>query len=144
MFKLTDYYSFYVFLWFILYKINIIPYNPIVIFYFILTFVLWMLGYMIYLQFPTKKIIIFFIGFIFLAKVLPITTLKHEYKPNDILFGFYMFIFYYIILYYTKKIEPIQFYIKFIKDYKKIPNEKIIYQFLRDNLITISQPSHTT
>jgi len=144
MLKLTNYFSFYVFLWFIFYKIYIIPYNPIVIFYFILTFVVWMLGYMVYLKFTPKKLTIFFTSFIFIAKVLPIATLKHEYNPTDILFGFYMFIVYYIALYYTKNIEPIQFYLKFIKYYQNIPEEKIIDQFVKDNLITIRKTSHTT
>ena len=134
MFKLTDYYSFYVFVWFILYKINIIPYNPIVIFYFILTFVLWMLSYMIYLKISIKKIIIFIIAVILFTKVLPILLLKHEYKPNDILFGVYMFFIYHIILYYTKNIEPIQFYINFIKDYKKISDDDILKKFIFDNI----------
>ena len=56
MFILTDYFSFYVFVWFIFYKLNMIPYNPIIIFYLILGFVLWMLSYMIYLKISIKKI----------------------------------------------------------------------------------------
>ena len=134
MFILTDYFSFYVFVWFIFYKLNMIPYNPIIIFYLILGFVLWMLSYMIYLKISIKKIIIFTIAVILFAKVLPILLLKHEYKPNDILFGVYMFFIYHIILYYTKNIEPIEFYIKFIKDYKKISDDDVINKFIFDNI----------
>ncbi len=52
---------------------------------------------------------------IILVKVIRILTLKHEFNPYDVLFGFTMFFMYYIILYYTKGVEPIQLYINFIQ-----------------------------
>ena len=128
MFKITEYFSFYVLLWYFLYILNIIPFNPVITFYLILSFVCWMLWYMIYLNISTKKILFFIVFAIILVKVLPILTLKHEFNTTDLSFGLSMFIIYHIILYYTKGIEPIQFYLNFIKYFKDIP-DNLEYMF---------------
>jgi len=77
-----------------LYILNIIPYNPIIFFYLILLFVIWMLFYMIYLKLSLKKIIFFLIVCIIIFKIIPILTLKHEFNCIDVLFGFLIFILY--------------------------------------------------
>ena len=122
MFKLIEYFSFYVLLWYFLYILNIITFNPIVILYIILAFVLWMVSYMIYLKLSLMKIMVFTVLAIILVKVIPILTLTHEFNPYDVLFGFTMFFIYYIILYITKGIEPIQLYINYIKYYQQLPD----------------------
>ena len=115
---------------------NIIKFNPIVILYIILAFVIWMVCYMIYLKLSLVKIMIFVVFAIILVKVIPILTLKHEFNPYDVLFGLTMFFIYYIILYYTKRIEPIQLYINFIKYYQKLPDnlEIIIKKIMLDQV----------
>ena len=122
MIKITYYFSSYVLLWYFLYILNIIPYNPIIFFYLILLFVIWMLFYMIYLKLSFKKIIFFLIVCIIIFKIIPILTLKHEFNCIDVLFGFLIFMIYHFILYYTINVEPIQHYINFINYYKKLPN----------------------
>jgi len=122
MFKLIEYFSFYVLLWYFLYILNIITFNPIVILYIILSFVLWMVSYMIYLKLSLMKIMVFTVLAIILVKVIPILTLTHVFNPYDVLFGFTMFFIYYIILYITKGIEPIQLYINYIKYYQQLPD----------------------
>jgi hypothetical protein len=122
MFKLIEYFSFYVLLWYFLYILNIITFNPIVILYIILSFVLWMVSYMIYIKLSLMKIMVFTVLAIILVKVIPILTLTHEFNPYDVLFGFTMFFIYYIILYITKGIEPIQLYINYIKYYQQLPD----------------------
>ena len=123
MFKTTEFFSTYVLLWYFLYILKIIPFNPIIIFYLILSFVCWMLCYLIYLNISTKKILFFFVFGIFLIKVLPILTLKQEFRYQDLAFGLSMFIVYHILLYYTKGIEPIQFYMNFMKYYENLPDD---------------------
>jgi hypothetical protein len=133
---MLEFFSFYVLLWYFLYMFNIITFNPIVILYIILAFVIWMVCYMLYLKLSLVKIMIFVVFAIILVKVIPILTLKHEFNPYDVLFGLTMFFIYYIILYYTKRIEPIQLYINFIKYYQKLPDnlEIIIKKIMLDQV----------
>ena len=133
---MLEFFSFYVLLWYFLYMFNIITFNPIVILYIILAFVIWMVCYMIYLKLSLVKIMIFVVFAIILVKVIPILTLKHEFNPYDVLFGLTMFFIYYIILYFTKGIEPIQLYINFIKYYQKLPDnlEMIIKKRMLDQV----------
>jgi hypothetical protein len=133
---MLEFFSFYVLLWYFLYMFNIITFNPIVILYIILAFVIWMVCYMLYLKLSLVKIMIFVVFAIILVKVIPILTLKHEFNPYDVLFGLTMFFIYYIILYYTKRIEPIQLYINFIKYYQKLPDnlEMIIKKIMLDQV----------
>jgi hypothetical protein len=127
MIRLTEYFSFYVLLWYFLYIYEIIPFNPIITLYLILLFVIWMTFYMMYIRVSTKKIVIFVLFGIILIKVLPILTLKYEFKYEDLSFGLSIFIVYHIILYYTKGIEPIQHYINFMNYYNTLPNNIIKY-----------------
>ena len=115
---------------------NIIKFNPIVILYIILAFVIWMVCYMIYLKLSLVKIMVFTVFSIILIKVIPILTLKHEFNPYDVLFGFTMFFIYYILLYFIKGIEPIQLYINFIKYYQQLPDnlEMIIKKRMLDQV----------
>jgi hypothetical protein len=78
---------------------------------------------MIYLKLSLIKIMVFTVLAIILVKVIPILTLTHEFNPYDVLFGFTMFFIYYIILYFTKNIEPIQLYINYIKYYQQLPDD---------------------
>ena len=127
MIRLTEYFSFYVLLWYFLYIYEIIPFNPIITLYLILLFVIWMTFYMMYIRVSTKKIVIFVLFGIILIKVLPILTLKYEFSYQDLSFGLSIFIVYHIILYYTKGIEPIQHYINFMNYYNTLPNNIIKY-----------------
>jgi len=127
MIRLTEYFSFYVLLWYFLFIFKIIPFNPVITFYLILSFVIWMTLYMMYIRVSTKKILFFIVFAIILVKVLPILTLKYEFKYEDLSFGLSMFIVYHIILYYTKGIEPIQHYINFMNYYNTLPNNIIKY-----------------
>ena len=79
MFKITEYFSFYVLLW---YFYDIIPFNPIIIFYLILSFACFMLYNNL-----SIKILFYIIFEIILIKVLPILTLKHEFNTKDLAFG---------------------------------------------------------
>ena len=127
MIRLTEYFSFYVLLWYFLFIYKIIPFNPIITLYLILLFVIWMTLYMMYIRVSTKKILIFVLFGVILIKVLPILTLKYEFKYEDLSFGLSIFIVYHIILYYTKGIEPIQHYINFMNYYNTLPNNIIKY-----------------
>ena len=127
MIRLTEYFSFYVLLWYFLFIFKIIPFNPIITLYLILLFVIWMTFYMMYIRVSTKKIVIFVLFGVILIKVLPILTLKYEFKYEDLSFGLSIFIVYHIILYYTKGIEPIQHYINFMNYYNTLPNNIIKY-----------------
>ena len=122
MIRLSEYFSSYVLLWYFLYILKIIPFNPIIIFYFILSFVIWMSFYMIYIGISTKKILFFVVFGIILIKILPILTLKNEIRSYDILFGLSIFLTYHVTLYYIKGVEPIQHYINFINYYNNLPN----------------------
>jgi hypothetical protein len=137
MFKITEYFSFYVLLWYFLYMLNIIPFNPIISFYLILSFVSWLICYMIYLNISTKKILYFILIGVIFAKIIPILTLKHVFNPIDLVFGYSMFFIYYIILYYTKKVEPIQHYFNFVIYLQKLPDNFSILDLIK-NLIRIS------
>lgn len=127
MIRLTEYFSFYVLLWYFLYIYKIIPFNPIITLYLILLFVIWMTFYMMYIRVSIKKIVIFVLFAVILIKVLPILTLKYEFKYEDLSFGLSIFIVYHIILYYTKGIEPIQHYINFMNYYNTLPNNIVKY-----------------
>lgn len=127
MIRLTEYFSFYVLLWYFLYIYEIIPFNPIITLYLILLFVIWMTFYMMHIRVSIKKIVIFVLFAVILIKVLPILTLKYEFKYEDLSFGLSIFIVYHIILYYTKGIEPIQHYINFMNYYNTLPNNIIKY-----------------
>lgn len=127
MIRLTEYFSFYVLLWYFLYIYKIIPFNPIITLYLILLFVIWMTFYMMHIRVSIKKIVIFVLFAVILIKVLPILTLKYEFSCQDLSFGLSIFIVYHIILYYTKGIEPIQHYINFMNYYNTLPNNIIKY-----------------
>jgi hypothetical protein len=95
-------FSYWIFVWYILYILKLIHYSPkifliISIFYIIITTI-----YMIH-NFSIK-IIVTFIIINFIIKVIPLYTIKNDkYNINDFLFGIFLFILYIIWVFYRKK-----------------------------------------
>ena len=69
MFKVIDKFSFYVLIWYFLYILNILPFNPILTFYLITIFMSSVFIYLIYCKISLKKLRIFFIYGIFVIKI---------------------------------------------------------------------------
>jgi hypothetical protein len=116
--KLYKFLSTYIFIQYILYKSNIINYNPIISFYIGLFIMLLLLLYLIYQKTPIPNIIIYCI-IIIISKIIPIQTLKFRYHLNDILFSICFFMIYYIVC-YVYNVEIIKLYIESINKYKNI------------------------
>jgi hypothetical protein len=116
--KLYKFLSTYIFIQYILYKSNIINYNPIISFYIGLFIMLLLLLYLIYQKTPIPNIIIYCI-IIIISKIIPIQTLKFSYRLNDILFSICLFMIYYILC-YVYNVEIIKLYIESINKYKNI------------------------
>jgi hypothetical protein len=116
--KLYKFLSTYIFIQYILYKSNIINYNPIISFYIGLFIMLILLLFLIYQKTPIPNIIIYCI-IIIISKIIPIQTLKFRYHLNDILFSICFFMIYYIVC-YVYNVEIIKLYIESINKYKNI------------------------
>ena len=116
--KLYKFLSTYIFIQYILYKSNIINYNPIISFYIGLFIMLLLLLFLIYQKTPIPNIIIYCI-IIIISKIIPIQTLKFRYHLNDILFSICFFMIYYIVC-YVYNVEIIKLYIESINKYKNI------------------------
>jgi hypothetical protein len=116
--KLYKFLSTYIFIQYILYKSNIINYNPIISFYIGLFIMLILLLFLIYQKTPIPNIIIYCI-IIIISKIIPIQTLKFSYRLNDILFSICLFMIYYILC-YVYNVEIIKLYIESINKYKNI------------------------
>ena len=116
--KLYKFLSTYIFIQYILYKSNIINYNPIISFYIGLFIMLILLLFLIYQKTPIPNIIIYCI-IIIISKIIPIQTLKFSYRLNDILFSICLFMIYYIVC-YVYNVEIIKLYIESINKYKNI------------------------
>ena len=136
MFKIIDKFSFYVLIWYFLYILNILPFNPILTFYLITIFMYSVFIYLIYWKISLKKLRIFFIYGIFLIKILPIITLKHEININDIIFGFMLYFTYNIFLFKFYKIETLALYYNFTVEYIKISDD-ILYKKIKEDLVRI-------
>jgi len=136
MFKIIDKFSFYVLIWYFLYILNILPFNPILTFYLITIFMSSVFIYLIYWKISLKKLIIFFIYGIFIIKILPIITLKHEININDIIFGFMLYFTYNIFLFKFYKIETLALYYNFTVEYIKISDD-ILYKKIKEDLVRI-------
>ena len=136
MFKVIDKFSFYVLIWYFLYILNILPFNPILTFYLITIFMSSVFIYLIYCKISLKKLRIFFIYGIFVIKILPIITLKHEININDIIFGFMLYFTYNIFLFKFYKIETLALYYNFTIEYIKISDD-ILYKKIKEDLVRI-------
>lgn len=136
MFKVIDKFSFYVLIWYFLYILNILPFNPILTFYLITIFMSSVFIYLIYCKVSLKKLRIFFIYGIFVIKILPIITLKHEININDIIFGFMLYFTYNIFLFKFYKIETLALYYNFTIEYIKISDD-ILYKKIKEDLVRI-------
>ena len=136
MFKIIDKFSFYVLIWYFLYILNILPFNPILTFYLITIFMSSVFIYLIYWKISLKKLRIFFIYGIFVIKILPIITLKHEININDIIFGFMLYFTYNIFLFKFYKIETLALYYNFTIEYIKISDD-ILYKKIKEDLVRI-------
>lgn len=136
MFKIIDKFSFYVLIWYFLYILNILPFNPILTFYLITIFMSSVFIYLIYCKISLKKLRIFFIYGIFIIKILPIITLKHEININDIIFGFMLYFTYNIFLFKFYKIETLALYYNFTVEYIKISDD-ILYKKIKEDLVRI-------
>ena len=136
MFKVIDKFSFYVLIWYFLYILNILPFNPILTFYLITIFMSSVFIYLIYWKISLKKLRIFFIYGIFVIKILPIITLKHEININDIIFGFMLYFTYNIFLFKFYKIETLALYYNFTVEYIKISDD-ILYKKIKEDLVRI-------
>lgn len=136
MFKVIDKFSFYVLIWYFFYILNILPFNPILTFYLITIFMSSVFIYLIYCKISLKKLRIFFIYGIFVIKILPIITLKHEININDIIFGFMLYFIYNIFLFKFYKIETLALYYNFTIEYIKISDD-ILYKKIKEDLVRI-------
>ena len=136
IFKIIDKFSFYVLIWYFLYILNILPFNPILTFYLITIFMFSVFIYLIYCKISLKKLRIFFIYGIFIIKILPIITLKHEININDIIFGFMLYFTYNIFLFKFYKIETLALYYNFTIEYIKISDD-ILYKKIKEDLVRI-------
>ena len=136
MFKIIDKFSFYVLIWYFLYILNILPFNPILTFYLITIFMFSVFIYLIYCKISLKKLRIFFIYGIFVIKILPIITLKHEININDIIFGFMLYFTYNIFLFKFYKIETLALYYNFTIEYIKISDDTL-YKKIKEDLVRI-------
>ena len=136
IFKIIDKFSFYVLIWYFLYILNILPFNPILTFYLITIFMSSVFIYLIYCKISLKKLRIFFIYGIFVIKILPIITLKHEININDIIFGFMLYFTYNIFLFKFYKIETLALYYNFTIEYIKISDD-ILYKKIKEDLVRI-------
>lgn len=95
-------FSYWIFIWYILYKFNIINYNPFIIFVISTIIIITTTFYSFKLNTDknkTKNIIIYFIVNIFI-KLIPVFDLYNtKINNNDILFTVTLFIIYTIYLY---------------------------------------------
>ena len=93
-------FSYWVLIWYILYEINLITYNP----KFWLIVAIIVNFYNMYFMFYFKRydMLFLFIIIVTIVKVIPIWTLRNTaLRMNDIIAGFVLFIIYYIWLTYN-------------------------------------------
>jgi len=96
-------FSYWIFIWYILYILNLIHYSPKIFFIISIFFIIITTIYMIYKNFSIK-IIVTYIIINFIIKVIPLYTIKNDkYNINDFLFGIFLFILYIIWVFYRKK-----------------------------------------
>ena len=127
-------FSYWVLIWYILYEINLITYNP----KFWLIVAIIVNFYNMYFMFYFKRydMLFLFIIIVTIVKVIPIWTLRNTaLRMNDIIAGFVLFIIYYIWLTYNCE----TLYSLFNKFYTSIrdnnKNHTLFMYFLRLQLV---------
>lgn len=137
-------FSYWIFIWFILYYINFIKYNPLFI---LLCAYIFTFFELIYLS-KTKISNYNFIKFIIIniiIKFLPILLIiKFPIKINliDIYISIYLFIIYYLFIIVIYKKSPYYYYINMINTYIEDDNKyksyiSIMYDYIYDYLMNI-------
>lgn len=124
MYIRSDYiFSYWIFLWFILYLLRLVPYNPKLIIILGIIEVSLTLIYFIYKNAPLRKIIKFIIINI-IIKVIPLLIIyKDPLRKKDI-YATFIFILIYIIWLYINNVNVIEVYQKLISSYlnKNLPS----------------------
>jgi hypothetical protein len=119
---ILDKFTGWVFIWFILYKLGCISYNPILTLYIITFITVFFTIYLLIKKVNRKIIAIYFITSIFFMKIIPILLLKIEYSSNDIQFSIFLLAIYCIYLFIVKKTNIFDYYITLAKS---IENENL-------------------
>jgi len=111
-------FSYWIFVWFILYYTKVLPYNPKWIFIIAIIYIFIAIIIMIYKKLRPINIFVFFIlGIIF--KVFPVYLIRNDStRINDIIFGIILFLFYYAWVYKKGKNEFIKIYTVYIFQFK--------------------------
>jgi len=120
----ADYiFSYWIFIWFLLYYFRLINYNPFFAIIIGLIFnTLQLLGYLYYKNY--KKSILFIIGNFFL-KIIPFYLIKNKtIKQKDILFTIFLFVIFLIYSHYNDK-NQFTFFFKNLKT--KNINDQLSY-----------------
>jgi|694.fasta_scaffold03177_2 hypothetical protein len=128
-------YSYWLFTWFLLYLLNIVPYNPI--FYLIIGYILTIFEFIYLILKKTNKYNLIKYAFInIIIKVFPIIILiylnKYKSNSNDIYIGFILIIFY-LLLMIIMKINPYLEYHKLLDTYiNNDNNNKTLFSKIYD------------
>jgi hypothetical protein len=128
-------YSYCLFTWFLLYLLNIVPYNPI--FYLIIGYILTIFEFIYLILKKTNKYNLIKYAFInIIIKVFPIIILiylnKYKSNSNDIYIGFILIIFY-LLLMIIMKINPYLEYHKLLDTYiNNDNNNKTLFSKIYD------------
>ena len=128
-------YSYWLFTWFLLYLLNIVPYNPI--FYLIIGYILTIFEFIYLILKKTNKYNLIKYAFInIIIKVFPIIILiylnKYKSNSNDIYIGFILIIFY-LLLMTIMKINPYLEYHKLLDTYiNNDNNNKTLFSKIYD------------
>lgn len=132
-------FSYWIFLWYILYICKIVIYNPKIILYFSLFIIIIEILYLIYYNAPYKKLIVYITINIFLKvfTLLSIINTKINYK-NDLLFTLLLLFIYYIYMKINNE-SFINYYIKLLNGYiskERNDNESIFFKFFYNIFFT--------
>ena len=128
-------YSYWLFTWFLLYLLNIVPYNPI--FYLIIGYILTIFEFIYLILKKTNKYNLIKYAFInIIIKVFPIIILiylnKYKSNSNDIYIGFILIIVY-LLLMIIMKINPSLEYHKLLDTYiNNDNNNKTLFSKIYD------------
>ena len=101
----------WVFIWFILYKLGYISYNPIITLY-IITLITISFTIFLYIKNINFKIIVsYFISSILIMKIIPILLLKNEYSLKDIVFSIFLLTIFSLYIFIIKDTNIFDYYI---------------------------------
>jgi len=140
---MLEIFSYWIFIWFILYYINFIKYNPLFILLCSYIFTIFELLYLSITKISNYNFIKFFIINI-LIKFLPILLIiKFPIKINltDIYISIFLFIVYYLFIIIIYKKSPYYYYISMIDTYIEDNNEyksyiSIMYDYIYNYIVT--------